>query len=236
MQPGQSAADADEIAKFEAIAAEWWDPEGRFKPLHRINPIRLDYIQCNTPLDGLGVLDVGCGGGLLAEAMARCGARVTGIDRAQKSLAVARHHATESGISVTYAEADAEGWAEQHAASYDVVTCLEVLEHVPDVPRTVAACAALLKPGGVFYFATLNRTVMSWLKAVIGAEYLLGWLPKGTHDYSRFIRPSEMQRALRGAGLETAGLRGLCFDLLSNRFYEGDDLSVNYMGHAVRRA
>jgi len=234
MQPVTSHFDPSEIEKFEAIASEWWSPTGRFRPLHRINPIRLDYIDRHTPLSGMLVVDIGCGGGLLAEGMALRGANVTGIDRSQKSLSVASLHAGQSDVDVNYRLSDAESWVEHHQAEYDVVTCLEVLEHVPDVPRTVAACSGLLKPGGSFYFATLNRTAISWLKAIVGAEYLLGWLPRGTHDYQKFIRPSEMHAALRAAGMEVKGLRGLCFDLIGNRFYEGDDLSVNYMGHAVK--
>ncbi|MDQ6951307.1 MAG: bifunctional 2-polyprenyl-6-hydroxyphenol methylase/3-demethylubiquinol 3-O-methyltransferase UbiG [Mariprofundales bacterium] len=234
LQPVSPHFDAEEIAKFEAMAAEWWDPEGRFRPLHRIQPIRLDYIGRHTPLHDTTVLDVGCGGGLLAESMAVRGAKVVGIDRSPKALAVARAHASQSGVVVEYVENDAEQWQQSHVGAYDIITCLEVLEHVPDVERTVAACAAMLKPGGTLYFATLNRTPVSWLKAIVGAEYLLGWLPKGTHDYQKFIRPSEMAQALKGAGLELANLRGLCFDLLGDRFYEGEDLSVNYIGHAIK--
>ncbi|MDX8412707.1 MAG: bifunctional 2-polyprenyl-6-hydroxyphenol methylase/3-demethylubiquinol 3-O-methyltransferase UbiG [Mariprofundales bacterium] len=234
LQPTTDYFDSTEIDKFEAIAAEWWSPTGRFRPLHRINPIRLDYLDRHTPLCGLQVVDVGCGGGLLAESMAQRGAVVTGIDRSKRSLAVAVTHAGQSNVDVNYQLSDGESWAEDHAGQYDVVTCLEVLEHVPDVPRTVAACSALLKPGGTFYFATLNRTAISWAKAIVGAEYLLGWLPKGTHNYQKFIRPSEMHAAVRAAGMEVQALRGLCFDLIGNRFYEGDDLSVNYMGYAVK--
>ena len=235
MQPASPYVNPAEIAKFEAIAAEWWNPEGRFRPLHRINPIRLDYIDRHTPVRGRKVADIGCGGGLLAEGMARRGALVTGIDRSPKSLAVASLHAEQSQVEVSYLLSDAESLAAQRKGDFDVVTCLEVLEHVPDVPRTVAACGALLKPGGTLYFATLNRTPTAWIKAILGAEYLLGWLPRGTHDYQKFIRPSEMREALRGAGLEMRELRGLCFDVVGNRFYEGDDLSVNYMGYAVSR-
>ncbi|MDQ6964406.1 MAG: bifunctional 2-polyprenyl-6-hydroxyphenol methylase/3-demethylubiquinol 3-O-methyltransferase UbiG, partial [Mariprofundales bacterium] len=227
MQPVTNYFDADEIDKFEAMAAEWWSPTGRFRPLHRINPLRLAYIERGRPLRDLRVVDVGCGGGLLSESMACRGAVVTGIDRSRRSLAVATTHAAQSGVQVDYQLSDAESWAADHSASYDLVTCLEVLEHVPDVPRTVAACSALLKPGGRLYFATLNRTAISWVKAILGAEYLLGWLPKGTHDYQRFIRPSELYAAVRAAGMEVRGMRGLCFDLLGHRFYEGDDLSVN---------
>ncbi|MDX8401626.1 MAG: bifunctional 2-polyprenyl-6-hydroxyphenol methylase/3-demethylubiquinol 3-O-methyltransferase UbiG [Mariprofundaceae bacterium] len=236
MEARQDRFDPEEIAKFEAIAREWWDPEGRFKPLHRINPLRVDYIARHAHLEGANVLDVGCGGGLLAEALAGRGARITGIDRSPKSLAVARLHAEGRDLGVEYHEADAEGWADRHAGEYDVVTCLEVLEHVPDVPATVAACARLLKPGGSFFFATINRTPTAWLKAILGAEYILGWLPKGTHRYERLIRPSEMVGALRSAGLELRDLAGMSYALLADRFELSDDLSVNYLGCAAKPA
>jgi len=226
--------DAEEIAKFEAMAAEWWDPHGKFKPLHQINPLRLAYIAGQVDLSDSTVLDVGCGGGLLAEGMAAKGATVTGIDRSEKALGVARTHAAQSGIELSYEYNDAETWSQSHAGSYDAITCLEVLEHVPDVPRTVAACAAMLKPGGKFFFATLNRTPLSYLKAIIGAEYVMGWLPKGTHQYSKFIRPSEMVQAIRMAGLETGEIRGMSYSILSDRFDLSDDLSVNYLGMAVK--
>ncbi len=226
--------DQDEIAKFEAMAEEWWDPRGKFKPLHQINPLRLDYIADNATLPDALVLDVGCGGGLLAEGMAARGARVTGIDRSPRALGVARTHAEQSGIQVQYEENDAETWAESHAGHYDIITCLEVLEHVPDVERTVAACAAMLKPGGHFFFATLNRTPVAYLKAIIGAEYILGWLPRGTHEYANFIRPSEMHQALRRAGLNMQNIRGMSYSILADRFSLSDDLSVNYLGVAVK--
>jgi len=226
--------DHNEIAKFEAMAAEWWDPAGKFKPLHRINPLRLDYIARTVELPNCKVLDVGCGGGLLAEGMASRGAKVTGIDRSPKALGVARLHAEQSGTDVRYEENDAETWAGQHAGAYDVVTCLEVLEHVPDVPRTVAACAAMLKPGGHFFFATLNRTPAAYLKAILGAEYILGWLPKGTHEYAKFIRPSEMVAALRQAELTPVEIRGMSYSLLADRFSLSADLSVNYLGKAIK--
>jgi len=226
--------DTSEIEKFEAMAEEWWDPHGKFKPLHRINPLRLDYIGKLIPLQDASVLDVGCGGGLLAENMASRGASVTGIDRSPKALGIARLHSEQSGINVQYIENDAETWAATHAESYDAVTCLEVLEHVPDVPRTVAACASMIKPGGLFFFATLNRTPTAYIKAILGAEYVLGWLPKGTHEYAKFIRPSEMNIALRDAGLEIRDLRGISYAMLSDRFSLSDDLSVNYLGFAVK--
>lgn len=222
----------EEIEKFEAMAAEWWDADGKFKPLHRINPLRLDYIADNAELNAATVLDVGCGGGLLAEGMAGRGAAVTGIDRSPKALGVARLHAENSGLALDYVESDAETWAEDHAAAYDVVTCLEVLEHVPDVCRTVQACATMLRPGGYFFFATLNRTPESYLKAIIGAEYLLSWLPKGTHRYNKFIRPSEIYHACRSAGLNVQDMRGMPYHLLADRFELTADMSVNYLGYA----
>jgi len=226
--------DQSEIAKFEAMAEEWWNPDGKFKPLHKINPIRLDYIARQITLKDAMILDVGCGGGLLAESMAARGANVTGIDRSPKALGVARLHAEQSGVAVDYVENDAENWADVHTEAYDAVTCLEVLEHVPDVPRTVAACAAMLKPGGYLFFATLNRNPTSYIKAILGAEYILGWLPKGTHEYAKFIKPSEMNSALRSAGLEIQDLKGMSYAMLSDHFSISDDLSVNYLGYAVK--
>jgi len=228
--------DPEEVAKFEAMAEEWWDPAGKFKPLHRINPLRLDYIGRQIDMKQAIILDVGCGGGLLAEGMAARGANVTGIDRSPKALNVARLHSEQSGVAVEYIENDAEIWAETHAEHYDVVTCLEVLEHVPDVPRTVAACASMIKPGGYFFFATLNRNPVSYVKAILGAEYLLGWLPKGTHEYAKFIKPSEMNSALRAAELEIKDLRGMSYAMLSDHFSLSDDLSVNYLGFAIKPA
>lgn len=224
--------DPEEISRFEAIAAEWWDPDGRFKPLHQINPLRLDYIAQRINLAEARVLDVGCGGGLLAEGMASRGADVTGIDRSPKALSVASVHAKSAGIVVDYQENDAETWAQTHEGFYDVVTCLEVLEHVPDVSRTVAACADMLKPGGLFFFATLNRTPESYIKAILGAEYILGWLPKGTHQYKKFIRPSEMVTAIRSAKLQEQDIQGMTYALLSGQFSLSIDLNVNYLGFA----
>ncbi|RMG92979.1 MAG: bifunctional 2-polyprenyl-6-hydroxyphenol methylase/3-demethylubiquinol 3-O-methyltransferase UbiG [Zetaproteobacteria bacterium] len=226
--------DRNEIEKFEAMAEEWWDPNGKFRPLHRINPLRLNYIANHVSLKQARVLDVGCGGGLLAEGMANLGAQVTGIDRSPRALGVARAHASKNELSVEYHESDAESWAKDHAASYDIVTCLEVLEHVPDVQRTVKACADMLKPGGTFFFATLNRTPIAYLKAILGAEYILGWLPKGTHQYAKFIRPSEMHQAIRQAGMIVRDLRGMSYAFLTDRFMLSDDLSVNYLGLAVK--
>lgn len=224
--------DPDEISRFEEIAAEWWDPNGRFKPLHQINPLRLDYIAQRLDLKQAKVLDVGCGGGLLAESMALRGAQVTGIDRSPKALSIARVHAEQSGATLDYQENDAETWAQTHQDTYDAVTCLEVLEHVPDVPRAVQACAEMVKPGGLFFFATLNRTPESYIKAILGAEYVLGWLPKGTHQYKKFIRPSEMIAATRQAGLAEQDMQGMSYALLSGHFYLSHDLNVNYLGFA----
>ncbi len=228
--------DPEEISRFEAIAAEWWDPSGRFKPLHQINPLRIDYIAQRIDLKQSKILDVGCGGGLLAEGMARRGADVTGIDRSPKALSVARLHAEQSGLGVDYQENDAETWAETHRESYDAVTCLEVLEHVPDVPRAVKACADMVKPGGLFFFATLNRTPEAYVKAILGAEYVLGWLPKGTHQYKKFIRPSEMVHAVRSAGMEEQDVQGMSYALLSGHFSLSHDLNVNYLGFARKPA
>jgi len=224
--------DPEEIAKFEAIAAEWWAPDGRFKPLHRINPLRLDYIDLHLPLKGKQILDVGCGGGLLAESMATRGAQVTGLDRSPKALGVARAHAESNQVDVAYIESDAETHAKEHTGRYDAVTCLEVLEHVPDVARTIAACSEMIKPGGMFFFATLNRTPMAYLKGIIGAEYIMSWLPKGTHEYHKFIRPSEMHQAIQQAGMQVQDLQGMSYALLSDTFSLSSDLSVNYLGVA----
>lgn len=235
-RPMSEHFDPDEIGKFEALAEEWWDPSGRFKPLHLINPLRLDYIGERVDLGRAAVLDVGCGGGLLAEGMAQRGARMTAVDRSGKALAVARIHAEQSGTAVDYQQSDAQTWAESHPQAYDVVTCLEVLEHVPDVPGTVAACASMLKPDGAFFFATLNRTFKSYLMAILGAEYVLGWLPRGTHRYQKFIRPSEMVEAMRPAALDAEDMRGMSYRPLTDRFELSTDLSVNYLGMARKRA
>jgi len=228
--------DPEEIRKFETIAEEWWDPKGRFRPLHQINPLRLDYIAEHIEMKGARILDVGCGGGLLSEGMAKLGAEVTGIDRAGKALDIARIHAGKDQVDIDYQASDAETWAKKHAASCDAVTCLEVLEHVPDVPGTVTACAHLLRPGGAFFFATINRTPKAYALAIVGAEYMMGWLPRGTHCYDKFIRPSEMNVALRAAGLTIEHICGMSYRLLSDCFSISDDLTVNYLGVARKAA
>jgi len=226
--------DPVEIAKFEAISQEWWEPEGRFKPLHQINPLRVSYIAETVNLQNTTLLDVGCGGGILSESLAQKGAHVTGIDRSPKALNVARLHAEQNNIAIQYEETDAACWAEAHHQHYDVITCLEVLEHVPDVVATVQECASMLKPGGYFFFATLNRTPKAWVAAILGAEYILGWLPKGTHRYDALIRPSEMVSALSQNKLQVQNMRGMSYRLLQRDFILSDDLSINYLGVAIK--
>ncbi len=227
-------ADTAELRKFSELAHRWWDPEGEFRPLHEINPLRLEWIDGHARLSGKAVLDVGCGGGVLAEAMARRGARVTGIDLSEKALKVAQLHRLESGLEVEYASASAEQYAEAHAGEFDVVTCMEMLEHVPDPASAVAACARLVRSGGQVYFSTINRNPKSYLFAVIGAEYVLKLLPKGTHDYARFIRPSELTRACRNAGLRVAELIGMSYNPLTKRYRLGPDCDVNYLMRCAR--
>ena len=221
--------DPAEIAKFSALAAKWWDPTSEFKPLHEINPLRLDWINRAAPLAGKRVLDVGCGGGILTEAMAGKGAHVSGIDLAEKSLTVARLHQLESGARVDYQCISAEDLAAREPASYDVVTCMEMLEHVPDPASVVRACAALAKPGGHVFFSTLNRNPKSYLFAVLGAEYILGLLPRGTHDYMKFIKPSELARFAREAHLNVQQWQGMGYNPLTGRYRLGTGTSVNYL-------
>ena len=209
-------ADPAELAKFGELAHRWWDPQGEFRPLHELNPLRLGWIDGLAQLAGKRVLDVGCGGGILSEAMARLGASVTGIDLSEKPLKVAQLHLLESGLSIDYELKSAEQYGEQRAGAFDVVTCMELLEHVPDPSSTVAACARLLRPGGRVFFSTINRNPKSYLFAVIGAEYLLKMLPKGTHDYARFIKPSELSRWCRDAGLEPVELKGMTYNPVIN--------------------
>ncbi|MBK7261704.1 MAG: bifunctional 2-polyprenyl-6-hydroxyphenol methylase/3-demethylubiquinol 3-O-methyltransferase UbiG [Rubrivivax sp.] len=231
-----SNVDAQELAKFSALAHRWWDPESEFRPLHEINPLRLDWIDGLAGVRGQRIVDVGCGGGILAEAMARRGARVTGIDLAAKPLGVARLHALESGVAdLDYREIAAEALATEQPGAFDVVTCMEMLEHVPDPASTVRACATLAKPGGWVFFSTLSRNPKAFLFAIVGAEYVLNLLPRGTHEYARFIRPSELARHCRDAGLELRATQGLGYNPFTRRYRLQPDTSVNYL-LACRRA
>jgi 2-polyprenyl-6-hydroxyphenyl methylase/3-demethylubiquinone-9 3-methyltransferase len=226
--------DPAELQKFATLAHRWWDPASEFKPLHEINPLRLDYIDRIASLSGKAVLDVGCGGGILSEAMAGRGAQVTGIDLGEKALKVAQLHKLESGAAVDYRLVSVEELAEERPESFDVVTCMEMLEHVPNPSAIVGACARLVKPGGQVFFSTLNRNPKSYLLAVIGAEYVLNMLPKGTHDYRKFIKPSELSAWCRQAGLDVAGIMGMSYNPLSKRYWLNSDVSVNYILHATK--
>jgi 2-polyprenyl-6-hydroxyphenyl methylase/3-demethylubiquinone-9 3-methyltransferase len=221
-----------ELQKFSELAHRWWDPQSEFKPLHDINPLRLEHIDRIVGLGGKSVVDVGCGGGILSEAMAARGAHVTGIDLADKPLKVAQLHLLESGLKVEYMNIAAEALAEQRPRQYDAVTCMELLEHVPDPAATVRACADLVKPGGWCFFATINRNPKSYLFAVIGAEYVLNLLPRGTHDYSKFLKPSELSAMCRRAGLDVAGVVGMTYNPLTRVYALGQDTDVNYILHA----
>ena len=232
----QSAnVDPDELAKFSALAHRWWDPASEFRPLHEINPLRLAWIEGKVgQLSGKRVVDIGCGGGILAEAMARRGARVKGIDLSDRALKVAELHLLESNLEVDYEEVSAEALAAREPAAYDAVTCMELLEHVPDPSSTVRACAELAKPGAHVFFATINRNPKSYLLAIIGAEYVLKLLPKGTHDYAHFIKPSELSRSCRDAKLEVRNLIGMTYNPLTKIYSLGHDPAVNYILHAVK--
>ena len=221
--------DTAELAKFARIAHRWWDPHGEFKPLHALNPVRLAFVETHAPLAGRKVLDVGCGGGLLSEAMAQRGAVVTGIDAGAETLASARLHAFESGASVEYELATAEDFALAHPSAYDVVTCMELIEHVPDPESLIAACAKLVRPGGAVFFSTLNRNPKSFALAILSAEYLFGLLPRGTHSYERLIRPSELARAARHVGLEVGAVSGMRYNPITSRAGLAADTSVNYL-------
>ena len=237
--PGAGAGanlDPGELDRFERLAARWWDPEGDFRPLHDINPVRLDFIDERAALRGRTVLDVGCGGGLLAEAMHGRGAQVTGIDAGETAIEVAVRHAGESGAAVTYERTTAEELAAREPGRFDVVTCLELLEHVPDPASLVAACTTLARPGGHVFFSTINRTPKAWLLAVVGAEHLLHLLPRGTHDYGRFLRPSELDRAARAAGLDLAETAGMRYDPFTGRGRLGGRPDVNYLAWYRRPA
>jgi 2-polyprenyl-6-hydroxyphenyl methylase/3-demethylubiquinone-9 3-methyltransferase len=226
--------DPAEIARFEAVASRWWDPRGEMRPLHDLNPVRLQYVERAGPLAGRTVLDVGCGGGLLAEAMARKGANVTGIDLADDLLQVARLHSLESGVEVSYRLESAEGHARERAGTYEVVTCMEMLEHVPDPAGVVAALAQLVRPGGHVFVSTLNRTLKAYALAVVGAEYVLRLLPPGTHTYEKFIRPSELRQWAGAAGLALTDIAGLDYDPFARTARLTDDASVNYLMHLRR--
>jgi 2-polyprenyl-6-hydroxyphenyl methylase/3-demethylubiquinone-9 3-methyltransferase len=226
--------DPVEIEKFSQLAHNWWDPGSEFKPLHEINPLRLDFIDRAAPLKGRTVLDVGCGGGILAESMAARGAQVIGIDLGEQPLKVAQLHLLESGLNVDYRLISAEALAREAQGTFDVVTCMEMLEHVPNPSVTVAACAALLKPGGHAFFATINRNPKSYLFAVIGAEYLLRLLPRGTHDYARFIKPSELAAMCRASGLAVFQVTGMTYNPFTKVYSLGADVDVNYILHAVK--
>ena len=221
--------DQSEIAKFSALAHRWWDPNSEFKPLHAINPLRLSWIKTFVSLEGKKVVDIGCGGGILAESLAQAGAETTGIDLSEKALKVAELHALEVGAKLTYRVISAEDLAQEQAGQYDVVTCMEMLEHVPDPASVVQACADLCKPGGTLFFSTLNRNPKSYLFAIIGAEYILRLLPKGTHEYAKFIKPSELVTFTRAAGLEMLGMKGLSYNPITQVYSLNDDVDVNYM-------
>jgi 2-polyprenyl-6-hydroxyphenyl methylase/3-demethylubiquinone-9 3-methyltransferase len=227
-------ADPLELQKFSDLAHRWWDPTSEFRPLHEINPLRLEWINARVPLAGKNVIDIGCGGGILSESMARKGATVTGIDLSEKALKVADLHSLESGVAVRYKLVAAEEMAAQEPGRFDVVTCMEMLEHVPDPAAIVRAAATLVKPGGHVFFSTLNRNPKAYLFAIIGAEYVLRLLPRGTHDYDKFITPSELSQFIRTAGLDLKGFKGLAYNPLTKIYSLNDDTSVNYLAATTR--
>ena len=226
--------DPQEIAKFEELASRWWDPDSEFKPLHEINPLRLEYINRRSSLKDKKVVDVGCGGGILAESMALKGANVLGIDMGKAPLSVAQLHKLESGAELEYQQITAEELAAKEAGQYDVVTCMEMLEHVPDPASVIAACSKLVKPDGHVFFSTINRNPKSYLFAIVGAEYIMQMLPKGTHDYSKFIKPSELENWARAADLHLRELTGMSYNLLSKKYSLGHDVDVNYLIHTQK--
>ena len=228
--------DPSEVAKFENLASRWWDPESEFKPLHDINPLRVNYIDKYAKLAEKSVIDVGCGGGILSEAMARRSARVTGIDAGEAPLSVAKLHKLESQVDVDYRQITPEALAEEAPAQFDVVTCLEMLEHVPEPPSVIKACARLVKPGGHLFFSTINRNPKSYLFAIVGAEYILNLLPKGTHDFAKFIRPSELSQWCRDAGLTVKDITGMTYNPLFKSYKLGRDIDVNYLVYATKDA
>ncbi len=230
----QRNVDEDEIRKFEELAHRWWDPHSEFRPLHEINPLRLNYIDQRSPVAGKKILDVGCGGGLLSEGMAVRGADVTGIDMGEAPLSVAHLHSLETGVEVDYRRIEVERLAEEEAGQYDIVTCLEMLEHVPSPASIVDACARLVRPGGHLYFSTINRNPKSFLFAIVGAEYVLQLLPKGTHEWKKFIKPSELSTFIRQSGLQLRELSGMTYNPITKVYRMGKDVDVNYLIHAMR--
>lgn len=234
MNHSETNVDPAEIAKFEELAHRWWDPDSEFKPLHDINPLRLDYIDRHAPLTGARVLDVGCGGGLLTEAMALRGAQVTGIDLGEAPLSVARLHRLESGVEVEYRQIGPEQMAIDAPEQFDVVTCMEMLEHVPDPARTVCACATLAKPGASVFFSTINRNPKAFLYAIVGAEYVLGLLPRGTHEYARFIKPAELDTWSHHCALDLQHVAGMSYNPFSRSYRLGSDVSVNFLAHYLK--
>ncbi len=226
--------DPQEIAKFEELASRWWDPDSEFKPLHEINPLRLEYIERRSSLKGKAVVDIGCGGGILAESMALKGASVLGIDMGKAPLSVAQLHKLESGAELDYQQITAEELADKEPGKYDVVTCMEMLEHVPDPSSVIAACSKLVKPDGHVFFTTINRNPKSYLFAIVGAEYIMKILPKGTHDYSKFIKPSELESWARAADLHLRELTGMSYNILTKKYSLGHDVTVNYLMHTQK--
>jgi 2-polyprenyl-6-hydroxyphenyl methylase/3-demethylubiquinone-9 3-methyltransferase len=228
--------DPAEIKKFEDLASRWWDKQGEFKPLHEMNPLRLNFINTGSPLENKTVCDIGCGGGILSESMALCGATVTGSDMGKAPLAVARLHALESDVDIDYQQITAEDMAQQKPSSFDVITCMEMLEHVPDPASIIQACFDLVKPGGSVYFSTINRNPKSYMFAIVGAEYLMKMLPRGTHDFAKFIKPSELDEWARLAGLELVNLKGISYNPFTSLFSQSQNVDVNYMVHYKRPA
>jgi len=226
--------DPAEIKKFEDLASHWWDKQGEFKALHEMNPLRLGFINAGSPLDGKTVCDIGCGGGILSESMATCGATTSGIDMGKAPLSIARLHAMESDLDIDYQQITAEELAQQKPAAFDVITCMEMLEHVPDPSSIITACFTLVKPGGSVYFSTINRNPKSYALAIVGAEYLMKMLPRGTHDYAKFIKPSELDEWARLAGLELVDLKGVTYNPFIGLFSQSQDVDVNYMVHYRR--